>query len=109
MARQVVGATTNGTPIHAFDIGTGRLRAQILDYGAILRRLSYVDATGERTELILSFDDVDAYLRDSAYLGIIAGRYANRVAGSAFTRQREKKAIQATSRYVRSSAWTTSA
>lgn len=85
MARQVVGATADGTPIHAFDIGTGRLRAQILDYGAILRRLSYVDATGERTELILSFDDVDAYLRDSAYLGVIAGRYANRIAGSAFT------------------------
>lgn len=85
MARQVVGATADGTLIHAFDIGTGRLRAQILDYGATLRSLSYLDAAGERTELILSFDDVDAYLRDSAYLGIIAGRYANRIAGSAFT------------------------
>ena len=85
MAQRIVGATAEGTPIHAIDIGTGRLHAQILDYGAILCSLSYVDATGKRTELILGFDDVDAYLRDSAYLGVIAGRYANRIAGAAFT------------------------
>ena len=85
MAQSIVGATADGTPIHAIDIGTGRLRAQILDYGAILRSFSHVDATGKRTELILGFDDVDAYLHDSANLGIIAGRYANRIAGAAFT------------------------
>ena len=37
----------------AGDIGNRHQRAQILDYGAILRSLSYVDATGERSELIL--------------------------------------------------------
>jgi aldose 1-epimerase len=72
------------TPVHRFQLGQpDGLQAEVLQYGGILRSLSFPTASG-RKELVLGLPSLDAYRRDSAYLGVIAGRFANRIAGAQF-------------------------
>lgn len=80
----IFGQLADGTAVHrlVLDGGDG-LRAELLTYGGLLRSLS-LDAARGRTELVLGLPTLEAYLRDPAYLGVLVGRYGNRIAGSAF-------------------------
>jgi aldose 1-epimerase len=78
------GALQDGRRVDAVTLGTpGALQAQILTYGGILRRLSW-PIRGVARDLVLSLPDLDAYVRDPAFLGILVGRFANRIAGARF-------------------------
>ena len=78
------GAMEDGTPVHAYRLGDGDgLSAQVLDLGGILATLEFPGAQG-RTPLVLGLADARAYQRDPAYLGILVGRHANRIAGASF-------------------------
>ena len=72
---QEVQAITLGVP--------GGLQAQVLTFGGILRRLAF-PVRGVMRELILTLPDLDAYLRDSTFQGILVGRVANRIGGARF-------------------------
>lgn len=70
--------------VNAFHLGQpDGLQAEVLQYGGILRSLSFPTRTG-RKELVLGLPTLEAYRRDTAYLGVIAGRFANRIAGAQF-------------------------
>jgi aldose 1-epimerase len=72
---QEVQAITLGVP--------GGLQAQVLTFGGILRRLTF-PVRGVMRELILTLPDLDAYLRDTTYQGVLVGRVANRIGGARF-------------------------
>lgn len=78
------GRLEDGTAVQAFRLGGGHgLSAEILDLGGILGRLEFSGAQG-RTPLVLGLADAQAYFRDPAYLGILVGRFGNRIAGATF-------------------------
>src|SRR5687768_5806120 len=67
------------TPVHSFRLGQpDGLQAEVLQYGGILRSLSFASSTG-RKELVLGLPTLADYRRDTAYLGVIAVRFANRI------------------------------
>lgn len=79
------GILPDGRSIEAITLGDAQgLQVEVLTYGAILRRLTYPVA-GARRDLILFLDDLDAYVRDRAYVGSLVGRFGNRIADSRFT------------------------
>src|SRR5678810_1358334 len=59
------------------------LQAEVLTYGAILRRISY-PVRGQRRDVILSFPSLEEYVRDRAYVGPMVGRFGNRISRSRF-------------------------
>lgn len=78
------GQLENGTPVHAYRLGDDAvLSAEVLDLGGILAGLEFPGAHG-RTGLVLGLPDARAYFDDPAFLGILVGRYANRIAGAKF-------------------------
>lgn len=79
------GHLPDGTAIQrmVLDSGDG-LRAEVLTYGGLLRSLRLHGAHGE-TELVLGLPTLQDYLQDPSYLGVLVGRFGNRIAGSAFT------------------------
>ena len=91
----IFGQLPDGTAIQRvlLDSGAG-LRAEVLTYGGLLRSLSLDTARG-RTELVLGLPTLDAYLHDPAYLGVLVGRFGNRVAGSAFSVDGQRYAVTA--------------
>jgi aldose 1-epimerase len=79
------GRLADGREVEAITLGEpDGLQAEVLTYGAILRRLTY-PVGGARRDLILCLDDLDAYVRDRAYVGPLVGRFGNRIADARFT------------------------
>ncbi|MFN4943195.1 MAG: aldose epimerase family protein [Akkermansiaceae bacterium] len=61
------------------------MEVEILNYGAIVRRISFPHPDGDAVDVVLGFDDIDGYLQDSAWIGAVAGRVAGRISGGRFT------------------------
>ena len=55
-----------------------------LSLGGIVQSMRMPDRNGQLDEVILGFDDLGSYLRDTRYVGALVGRYANRIAFAAY-------------------------
>jgi aldose 1-epimerase len=65
--------------------GQGGLVLETITYGATVTRLLVPDRDGRMADVVLGFNDLDAYVADSAYFGTVIGRVAGRIAGAQFT------------------------
>jgi aldose 1-epimerase len=70
----------NKDDIKVFSIHSGKLSARVLNLGATLMELTLAMPEGLRP-VILSLGSPEAYLDNPHYLGVIAGRCANRIRG----------------------------
>ena len=59
--------------------------AKITTYGATVVSLKVPDRNGKFDDVVLGFDDIDGYLKGTAYFGATIGRYGNRIAKGRFT------------------------
>jgi aldose 1-epimerase len=76
----------DGRPVDAFTLTTARgLEARVITYGGVIVSLRTPDRAGRLDDIVLGFDTLDGYLKDSPYFGAIVGRYGNRIAGGRFT------------------------
>lgn len=80
------GRLPDGRQVREYRLDNGRgLVLTALDWGGIVTGLWLPDAAGRSDNIVLSLADLDAYLSGAGtYLGVIAGRYANRIAGATF-------------------------
>ncbi len=84
MSVHAFGVTADGHSVHAVQLAwPSGLEVQILEFGAIVRRLGFPAPEGLR-QAILSYETLADYERDTAYLGALVGRFANRIAGGRF-------------------------
>ena len=73
-------------PIDAITIaGPGGARARVLTFGARLQSFETPDRNGALDSIVLGYPDPENYRRDSAFLGAVVGRYANRIAAGRFS------------------------
>ncbi len=78
------GLTADGHVVHAATLTwPGGVEIEVLNYGAIVHRLAFPTPSGLRPA-ILAYDRLEDYERDTAYLGALVGRVANRVGGGRF-------------------------
>ena len=70
-----------GRSASLFVLEAGGIRAAVTDFGAALVALHHPDGA---TNVVLGFDDVTGYQADRSSVGVIVGRYANRIAGGRF-------------------------
>ncbi|GAA4835842.1 aldose epimerase family protein [Kitasatospora terrestris] len=85
VTRSPFGTLPDGTPVARWtlDAGTG-VRAEVLELGGVLHRLDVPDPEGRTATVVLGHDSLDGYTADTAYLGALIGRYANRIAHGRF-------------------------
>lgn len=57
----------------------------ITNYGARVVSLKVPDRSGNFTDVVLGFDQLEGYLQENPYFGAIVGRYGNRIANGEFT------------------------
>ena len=79
------GTLPTGETVSLYTISGGGLTATVTDYGATLVSLLVPDARGKLDDVVLGFDDPNAYTASTCYLGAIVGRSANRIQNAAFT------------------------
>ncbi|HEY5346863.1 MAG TPA: aldose epimerase family protein [Rhizomicrobium sp.] len=86
VTQTVFGHMPDGRPVHIFTL-TNRngLTAQVMEYGGALVSLKTPDRSGKLADVILGFDNLDQYIKESPDFGALVGRYANRIANGQFT------------------------
>lgn len=78
------GILPNGNPAELFTLSNGTITASITNYGGILTSLYVPDSHGKLEDIVLGYDNLDAYVKDSPHFGCITGRYANRIKNGQF-------------------------
>lgn len=82
----IFGHDRDGNEVRLFTMTNTRgLRAQVMEYGAILVSLSVPDREGRFGNVTLGFDSLKTYLTSRGVYGATIGRYANRIANATFS------------------------
>ena len=80
------GKTQEGKAVEAFTLtNTKGVTAKIITYGATVTELHVPDKTGKMGDIVLGFDNIGQYEKQSPYFGAIIGRYGNRIAKGIFS------------------------
>jgi aldose 1-epimerase len=74
-----------GQAVERFTIANAHaLEVDILTYGAIVASINTPDRQRRSADVVLGCDTLEGYVRQTAYLGAVVGRYANRIARGRF-------------------------
>lgn len=65
------------------------MEMRVTNYGGIIVSLTAPDRNGVQEDVVLGFDQLDAYLTANPYFGSIIGRYGNRIGNAAFSLEGE--------------------
>jgi len=85
VSRREFGRLADGRVVHEYTLDNGEgLRLAALDYGGIITSIWVPDREGRSANIALGFDNLPDYLHRNQSFGVIAGRYANRIAGARF-------------------------
>jgi len=83
--KEVFDMTEEGTVVHQFTlVNANGLMMKVLTYGGIIRELWVPSKDGDFIDVVLGYDTLNEYEHNSGYLGMIIGRYANRIANGQF-------------------------
>src|SRR3954471_19626463 len=86
VTRAPFGATKNGQSVEIYTLTNAHgVAMRVITYGGIITSLKVPDRDGHLGDVVLGFDTLDAYVKDSPYFGAIVGRYGNRIAKGRFT------------------------
>jgi len=84
--KEEFGKTADGTTVNLYTIKNANgLEIKVSEFGATLVSLKVPDREGNIEDIILGFDNLEGYINDNTFQGVIAGRYANRIAKGKFT------------------------
>lgn len=80
------GATPDGTPVQLYTLrNISGVEAKISNYGGIVVSLKVPDRGGHYGDVVLGYDRLAGYLKETPYFGCLVGRYGNRIARGRFT------------------------
>jgi aldose 1-epimerase len=80
------GNAPNGQAVSLYTLTNAHgMRVQITNYGGIITLIDVPDKQGRLGDVILGYDNLKSYIKNSPYFGAIVGRYANRIAKGRFT------------------------
>ena len=80
------GKTKEGQPVTLFTLRNRQgSEARICNYGGLVISLKVPDRNGQMGDVVLGYDDLDGYLKETPYFGALIGRYGNRIAKGKFT------------------------
>jgi len=86
VTRTPFGKTRDGKTVEIYTLTNAHgVQMRVITYGGIITSLKLPDRSGRLGDIVLGFDTLDGYLKDSPYFGAVIGRYGNRIAKGQFT------------------------
>src|SRR5690242_18845878 len=86
ISQKPFGQTKDDTPVTLFTLRNIRgAEARISNYGGLVISLKVPDRNGKLGDVVLGYDTLAEYLKESPYFGALVGRYGNRIAKGKFT------------------------
>ena len=85
VTRAPFGKLQDGRDAELFTLTNAHgIEVRATNYGGIITVLRTPDRAGHFDDIVLGFDSLSGYFKDSPYFGAIVGRYANRIAKGQF-------------------------
>ena len=79
------GKLDNGNIVKAYQLLNDKgMSVKLISYGAIIEELKVPDKSGKLVDVVLGYDNLEGYVKDTFFLGATIGRYANRIANGEF-------------------------
>lgn len=80
------GQTPSGESVTLFTLrNTSGMEVQIMNYGGIITKILTPDKNGAIEDVVLGFETLDEYIKDTPFFGASVGRYGNRIAKGKFS------------------------
>jgi aldose 1-epimerase len=80
------GQTKDGVAVSLYTLRNSKgAEVSICNYGGLVTSLKVPDRNGQFGDVVLGYDDLASYIKDSPYFGAMIGRYGNRIAKGKFT------------------------
>ena len=84
--KQAFGMTDSGESVEIYTLTNANgLEARIMTYGGTVVSLKVPDRRGKLGDVVLGYETLDGYLKNSPYFGAIIGRYGNRIGKARFS------------------------
>ncbi|HTI71987.1 MAG TPA: aldose epimerase family protein [Candidatus Limnocylindria bacterium] len=81
----IFGSLPDNRKVELFSLSNSHgMTVKFSNYGLIIAELHVPDRTGKPGNVVLGFDNVERYVKGHPFFGVIAGRYANRIAKGRF-------------------------
>ncbi|GKU24594.1 aldose epimerase family protein [Clostridium folliculivorans] len=85
ISKRVYGENRDGEKVYCYTLENSKgMKAEIINYGAILTSLQVTDNEGKFDDIVLGYDSIEGYFENPAFLGSTIGRYANRIENASF-------------------------
>jgi aldose 1-epimerase len=80
------GMTPDGKSVSLYTLrNAAGMEAKITNYGGIIMSLRVPDRNGKFDDVVLGYDSLSQYLKETPYFGALIGRYGNRIGKGQFT------------------------
>jgi aldose 1-epimerase len=84
--KEFFGTLSSGVEVFNYTlINSNGSKVSVLNYGAIIQNLLVSDSVGNYENIVLNYDNLEAYTKDTFFIGATIGRYANRINDAKFT------------------------
>ena len=85
ISRGPFGTAPDGTPVDVYTLRNDQgSEVRICTYGGIVVSLRVPDRAGQMGDVVLGYDTLAEYIKESPYFGSLIGRYGNRIAKGKF-------------------------
>ena len=85
ITKKSFGFMPDGREVFSYILDNGKsVKAEILNYGGILRSLWVKDRQGNYKDVVLGRDTLEEYFVNNGYFGAVIGRHANRICRGTF-------------------------
>jgi aldose 1-epimerase len=86
IAQQPFGTTDDGAAVDLYTLTNAHgIEVRITNYGATVVSILTPDRNGAMADIVLGFDDFERYKTNTSFLGVVVGRYGNRIAKGRFS------------------------
>lgn len=86
ITKRAFGKTTNQEQVELYTLTNANgVEVRIMTYGGTVVSLKVPDRNGKLDDVVLGYDSLDGYLKNSPYFGAIIGRYGNRIGKGRFS------------------------
>lgn len=80
------GKTEKGLDVTEYTMtNKNGVSVSFINYGGIITNITTPDQQGNKTNIVLGFDNIKGYEADGAKIGTLVGRFANRIGNAEFT------------------------
>jgi aldose 1-epimerase len=86
ISKSIFGKMPDGCEVDLYLLtNKNGMKLSVMTYGGTITKIEVPDKNGDFDDVVLGFDNLEGYIKDSPYFGCITGRYANRIANGRFT------------------------